>query len=147
MKPAPCQLPPPHDPSRATWLLGYVARYIEFEVLTPRVARVMAEMPDEVLRDLLEDPHFHLALEDFQPGRGTKVFLAVGAGQWNGSRSVVLRPRLATCREEFAHYVIAHEFAHAHLRNGAWGEHRDPEHAADALAASWGFARPPGGWY
>jgi hypothetical protein len=58
------------------------------------------------------------------------------------SRSVVLKPRLSECEEAFAHYVIAHEFAHAYLRNGAWGNIVDPEHAADALAASWGFARP-----
>lgn len=126
--------------------MTYVQARIDLADLAPRVAKVMATMPDEVLRDLLEDPHFHLALEDFEPGRGTKVFLAVGGGRWSGSRSVVLRPRLATCHEQFAHYVIAHEFAHAHLRNGAWGEHQDPEHAADALAASWGFARPPGSW-
>lgn len=143
----PSELPPPNDASRGEWLYCYVQRYIDFGQLTPRVARVMATMPDEVLRELLDDPHFHLALEDFEPGRGTKVFLAVGGGQWSGSRSVVLRPRLATCREEFAHYVIAHEFAHAHLRNGPWREHRDPERAADALAETWGFAQPPGGWW
>jgi hypothetical protein len=61
---------------------------------------------------------------------------------WKGSRSVVLRRRLAECAEDFAHYVIAHELAHAHLWNGGWGEISDPEDAADALAASWGFARP-----
>ena len=129
------------------WLTQYVRRYIDLEPLAPRVVRVMAALPESVLRDLLDDPHFHLAMEDYQPGRGTKVFMAVGGGPWSGSRSVVLRPRLATCREEFALYVIAHEFAHAFLRNGAWEEFEDPEHAADALAASWGFSRPPGGWW
>jgi len=38
--------------------------------------------------------------------------------------------------------VIAHEFAHAFLRNGPWGEITDVEEAADALAATWGFIRP-----
>ena len=38
-------------------------------------------------------------------------------------------------------YVIAHELAHAVLRNGGrWGSD-DPEEAADALAAQWGFAK------
>ena len=42
------------------------------------------------------------------------------------------------------YYVIAHEFAHAYLRNGGWGEILDREEAADALAAHWGFPRPAG---
>jgi hypothetical protein len=39
--------------------------------------------------------------------------------------------------------VIAHELAHAHLRNrGRWvGD--DPEVAADSLAADWGWPKPP----
>jgi hypothetical protein len=42
----------------------------------------------------------------------------------------------------FVRWVIAHELAHAHLRNcGRW-EGDDPEHAADDLAARWGFPRP-----
>jgi hypothetical protein len=49
----------------------------------------------------------------------------------------------ADSNEAFAHYVIAHEFAHAYLRNGGWNEITDREEAADALAASWGFRRPP----
>ena len=60
----------------------------------------------------------------------------------SSSRCVVLRPRLADCPEAFAYYVIAHEFAHAYLRNGGWGEITDIEEAADALAESWGFRRP-----
>ena len=58
------------------------------------------------------------------------------------SRCVVLRRKLAQASEAFAKYVIAHEFAHAYLRNGGWGEITDIEEAADALAASWGFIRP-----
>ena len=60
----------------------------------------------------------------------------------NGSRCVVLKRRLADCPEAFAHYVIAHELAHAYLRNGGWEEIDDPEAAADAVAASWGFPKP-----
>jgi hypothetical protein len=55
---------------------------------------------------------------------------------------VILKPRLADCPEDFAHYVIAHEMAHAYLRNGGWGTIEDPELAADTLAATWGFGRP-----
>jgi len=64
----------------------------------------------------------------------------VGAGV--SSRSVVLKPRLSECDEAFAHYVIAHEFAHAYLRNGPWGDISNTEDAANALAASWGFPLP-----
>ena len=69
------------------------------------------------------------------------IFGCPGPGG-NGSRCVVLKRRLANCLEAFAYYVIAHELAHAYLRNGGWGEIEDAEAAADALAASWGFVRP-----
>ena len=54
----------------------------------------------------------------------------------------MLKHRLGECPEAFAHYVIAHELAHAYLHNGPWGAIEDPEQAADALASSWGFLRP-----
>lgn len=110
-------------------------------VLADRVARVLRALPEPVRRDLLDDPCFHLALDDYQPGRGRSVWLACPVPGNGSSRSVVLKPRLAECDESFAHYVIAHELAHAHLRNGGWGDIHDPEWAADALAASWGFPR------
>ena len=120
----------------------YVLGCISLRPLADRVVQVLAALPADVLLDLRRDEGFHLALEDFQPGRGTKVWMPVAAGNWQESRSVVLRPRLNACREDFALYVIAHELAHAYLRNGGWGDIRDPELAADSLAAHWGFARP-----
>jgi hypothetical protein len=87
-----------------------------------------------------------MRLFEFEPGKGTRVFIAapgLGAnGESIGSRCVVLKSRLADCSFEFATYVIAHEFAHAFLRNGPWGDISDIEEAADALSASWGFPRP-----
>ena len=62
---------------------------------------------------------------------------AGGAG-----RSVVLKRTLRRRPEPFVRYVIAHEFAHAYLRNAGRWPGDDPEHAADALAAEWGFPRP-----
>lgn len=59
------------------------------------------------------------------------------------SRCVVLKPRLERCSEAFARYIVAHEFAHAWLHNGGWGEITDCEEAADAVAATWGFAKVP----
>jgi len=57
-------------------------------------------------------------------------------------RSVVLKRTLRYRPEEFVRYVIAHELAHAHLRNGGRSPGEDPEVAADSLAEAWGFPRP-----
>lgn len=132
--------------SRPHWnvaaLREYVARFLELHPLVERVVTVLAVLPAEVLDDLLHDPCFRLALDRYVPGRGRTVLLASPSGNWKGSRSVVLKQRLAECAEEFAHYVIAHELAHAYLWNGGWGEITDREEAADALAAHWGFPAP-----
>lgn len=113
-----------------------------FECCPPlgqRVLQVLRALPAEVQQDFLNDSCFSVLLDNYVPGEGSSVFMAVSEGSGIRSRSVVLRPRLSECGEAFAHYVIAHEFAHAYLRNGPWRDHTDPEHAADALAASWGF--------
>ena len=99
-------------------------------------------MPQYVIRDLLEDTRFRIALDNFVPGQGRTVWLSCPAPGGRGSRCVVLKRRLGECPKAFAHYVIAHELAHAYLRNGPWGDIEDPEQAADALASSWGFLRP-----
>lgn len=122
-------------------ILSFARRRLGDSPLAGRLAAVLQALPDAVRRDLLDDPCFHLALDDYQPGRGRSVWLACPVPGNGGSRSVVLKPRLAECDETFAHYVIAHELAHAFLRNGGWGEIGDPERAADALAGSWGFMR------
>jgi hypothetical protein len=106
------------------------------------VLAVLSQLPEAVQRDFLDDPRFRIALENYVPGEGWSLWIATPGPVGSGSRCVVLRPRLADCPEAFAHYVIAHEFAHAFLRNGGWGNITDIEEAADALAASWGFVRP-----
>ena len=116
--------------------------FVELEPLRERVLHVLNALPREVQEDFLRDPRFTVSLDDYVPGQGSTVFMAAPGTTGNGSRSIVLRARLAECAEAFAYYVIAHEFAHAFLRNGPWGEIADVEHAADALAASWGFVRP-----
>ena len=103
---------------------------------------MLVALPHEVQLDFLEDPRFRIALDDFAPLEGRNVWLACPAPGGNGSRCVVLKPRLADCPMDFALYVIAHELAHAYLRNGGWGDLTDPEASADALAASWGFVGP-----
>ncbi len=120
----------------------YIEPFAEHQALAQRVLTVLRALPDPVWRDFQDDPRFRLALDDYDPENGRTVWLAPLGPGGNGSRCVVLKARLADCPEAFAYYVIAHELAHAYLRNGGWGEIEDAEAAADALAASWGFVRP-----
>jgi len=121
---------------------AYLQAFESCPPLQQRVLLVLRALPREVQRDFLMDSCFSVLLDNYVPGEGSSVFMAVSEGSSISSRSVVLRLRLSECEESFAHYVIAHEFAHAYLRNGPWGDITDPEHAADALAASWGFPLP-----
>lgn len=99
-------------------------------------------LPSEVQRDFLDDSRFQILLERHVPGRGWTMLMPAPGPFDQGSRCVLLRRRLAISPEPFALYIIAHELAHAFLRNGGWGEVTDPEAAADALAAHWGFEKP-----
>jgi hypothetical protein len=122
----------------------FLGAFEDCEPLRRRVLIVLEKLPHAVQRDFLEDPRFAVTLENFVPGTGWTLWMASPGAFGSGSRCVVLRPKLAQCSEAFACYVIAHEFAHAFLRNGGWGAITDREEAADALAASWGFSRPAG---
>lgn len=128
------------EPSRT--LAAYLRPFDELESLRDRVLVVLSALPKEVRRDFLRDPRFRMTLDDFVPGEGRTVWLASPGPGGNGSRCVVLKRRLADCPEAFAHYVIAHELAHAYLRHGGWEDIADPEAAADAMAGSWGFPKP-----
>ena len=121
---------------------NHVGAFDDCEPLKRRVLLVLDALPGDVQSDFLEDPAFRITLEDFTPGKGWRMFMELPSPSSPVSRCVVLRQRLAQASEAFAYYVIAHEFAHAFLRNGGWGEITDVEEAADALAASWGFSRP-----
>ncbi|MEM7311883.1 MAG: hypothetical protein AAF497_01905 [Planctomycetota bacterium] len=121
----------------------HLGAFADLPVLKQRIATVLDTLPEEVRDDLLNDDRFQMAPENFVPGKGTKIWLATPGVDGESSRSVILREKLERSAEPFAFYVIAHELAHAFLRNGGWGEITDPEEAADALAASWGFERPP----
>jgi hypothetical protein len=123
-------------------LRDYVARFVPLDPLARRIVAVLQALPREAQADFLEDTQFRLAVDNYLPSRGRTVWMAC-PDLANGSRSVVLKPGLANCSEDYAHYIIAHEFAHAYLRNCGWGSIQDPEDAANALAAQWGFARPP----
>lgn len=121
---------------------AYLEAFEQHEPLRQRVLYVLDKLPKEVQQDFLSDPRFTVSLDNYVPGKGSRVFMAAPGRTGESSRSVVLKPRLSECAEAFAHYVIAHEFAHAYLRNGPWGEITDIEDAANALAAFWGYPIP-----
>ena len=123
-------------------LLRYVEQSVGLTALVLRIVAVMERLPEPVVADFLGDTSFRLALDDYVLGQGRTVWMACPTSD-NGSRCVILKPLLADCPEDFAYYIIAHELAHAHLRNGGWEGIDDPELAADALATHWGFSRPP----
>ena len=120
----------------------YLQAFKHYQPLGQRVLHVLNTMPTEVQQDFLTDARFTVSLDNYIPGEGSTVFMATPIGLGISSRSVVLKPRLNECDEAFAYYVIAHEFAHAYLRNGPWEDFCDPEDAANAMAASWGFPLP-----
>jgi hypothetical protein len=105
------------------------------------VAAVMEGLPVFVTDDFLADPSFRMC--DYEPGRGVVMHVPVASpGFGKPSRAVVLKRTLRHRPIDFVRYVIAHEFAHAHLFNRGRSPGEDPEFAADELAASWGFPRP-----
>lgn len=120
----------------------YLEAFKQHEPLRQRVLHVLQSLPKEVQQDFLTDSRFNVLLDNYVPGLGSTVLMAAPGGVGDSSRSVVLKLRLSDCPEAFAHYVIAHEFAHAYLRNGPWGDVTDLEDAADGLADSWGFPAP-----
>ncbi|NND98218.1 MAG: hypothetical protein HKN47_12910 [Pirellulaceae bacterium] len=120
----------------------YVEPFESCPPLGDRDLHVLRSLPVEVQQDFVTDSRFRVTLENYQNGKGWSLVMDLPSPNGDASRCVVLRRKLAACDETFAHYVIAHEFAHAFLRNGGWEEISDREEAADALAASWGFAKP-----
>lgn len=111
--------------------------------LQQRVQAVLDQLPESVVEDFLSDHQFTVTLDNYVPGKGWSLWMGMPGKDGPGSRAVVLREKLDGCNEDFALYIIAHEFAHAHLYNGGWDDISDPEDAADALAASWGFPKVP----
>ena len=119
----------------------WLARFGLDEFLHAHVEQVVLGVPDHVRDELLADRNFRIC--DYEPRRGAFTYVPVGLPSKNSpGRSVVLKRTLRHRPASFVCYVIAHELAHAHLRNeGRWpGE--DPEVAADAMAADWGYPRP-----
>ncbi|HSZ60112.1 MAG TPA: hypothetical protein VK797_30995 [Tepidisphaeraceae bacterium] len=121
----------------ARWL----ARFELDAFVHAHVSDVVLALPEAVRAELLGDERF--LIFDYEPGPGVVAHVPVGMPvARRASRSVVLKRTLRRRAPEFVRYVIAHELAHAHLRNGGRWPGDDPERAADALAAEWGFPRP-----
>ena len=105
------------------------------------VAKVLRLLPVEVRLDLMDDPTFQLC--DYEPTPGVAFQVPMRLPRRNrASRCVVLKRTLRHRSEAFTHWLIAHELAHANLRHGGRTPGEDPELAADALAAEWGFPKP-----
>ncbi len=104
--------------------------------LQPHVAAVVSALPHPVRDDLMTDASFKLC--DFEPGPAVTAHIPISLP----GRSVALKRTLRHRSVGFVRYVIAHELAHAHLWNRGRFPGEDPELAADALAAAWGFPKP-----
>src|ERR1051326_6823918 len=94
-------------------------------------AQVLASLPAPVRDDFLSDPGFTLCDYDAIPGGVHHVPVHLAKGRRPG-RSVVLKRSLRLRPVAFIQWVIAHELAHAHLRNAGRFPGEDPERAADA---------------
>ncbi|TWU48322.1 hypothetical protein [Rubripirellula reticaptiva] len=134
---------PEHKPASDPLLLDkLVQAFANEDPLRDRVLQVLKAIPANVQKDFIDDPRFSIIKLNFHRGTGSKLYMALPLPDGSSSRCVALKPRLSECAEPFGLYVIAHELAHAFLRNGPWGDITDPEDAADAMAADWGFPRP-----
>jgi hypothetical protein len=111
------------------------------EWIREHVAAVFENLPEEVRADLMDDPEF--VIYDFDPGPRVVMQVPVRfSGAGGPGRSVVIKRTLKQRNVPFARWLIAHELAHAYLRHGGRWPQEDPEHAADSLAAAWGFPKP-----
>lgn len=113
--------------------------------LRGHVAEVLASIPEHVRSELMNDPRFSMC--DYEPGPRATITVPLsfptGSDGQSPSRAVVFKRTLRGAGPLFVKWVIAHELAHAHLRNDGRWPGDDPETAADALAAEWGFPKSP----
>ncbi len=122
--------------------MAFVSRFIREPGLRERISAVLASLPAEVRQDIVHDERFRMAVFDVRdPANSYLHFAPPGVGN-SGSRMIAWKSSLSTAPLEFANYVIAHEFAHAYLRNRGRTAAEDPEDAADALAKEWGYDKP-----
>jgi hypothetical protein len=123
-------------------LATFAERYIKHPALCQRIIAVLETLPNEVAQDLLNDGRFSMVVYDPKDGPQTNFHIHLPGIGDEGSRMIAWKISLAEAPLDFANYVIAHEFAHAYLRNRGRTHDEDPEDAADALAAEWGYDKP-----
>jgi hypothetical protein len=121
-----------------SWLDGFA---LDMSI-RDHVLMVLTTLPHHIAADFMDDPAFHLSDYEPTPGRGHQVRVNIPLGRGVASRSIVLKRTLRHREPDFVRWVIAHELAHAHLRNAGRFPGDDPERAADALAAEWGHPKP-----
>ena len=119
----------------------FIATFITDETLKERVLHVFSALPEDVQKEFMGDPAFVIGIYDTGRSEGARLVIPCPRPD-RGSRLVTLECSLSTRARAFAHYVIAHEFAHALLWNRGRHPGEDPEIAADSVAAEWGFPRP-----
>lgn len=123
-------------------VIDFVDRFVGDPILNQRIVAVLRSLPNSVLQDLLHDERFRMAVYDVNDPANSYLHMAPPGVGDNGSRMIAWKSSLSRAPLDFANYVIAHEFAHAYLRNRGRTAEEDPEDAADALAKSWGFDKP-----
>ncbi len=135
--------PPGYDSGVVALIDQWLSAFRLDDHLHTHAAHVIGELPKAVRDDLMNDPGFVIC--DYEPGPSAVMRVPMGVPRFGsgGSRSVVLKRTLRRARRPFVRWLIAHELAHAYLRNEGRWDGDDPEAAADALAAEWGFPRPP----
>lgn len=127
-----------------TLLRDWIRRFRLHMDLREHVVEVLLSMPANVRDELVVDARFGII--DYEPGEGTFVVPMAVPGKGYVSRCVVLKRTLIDKPQAFIRWVIAHEMAHAYLRNDGRTAGEDPEYAADALADQWGFPKPEWRW-
>src|SRR5213593_407952 len=125
---------PSYDPAVPADIDLWLRPFALDERLHLHTAQVLASLPNHVREDLMGDPAF--AMCDYEPGPGVvfHVPMRFPAPRGGPGRTVVLKRTLRSRGDSYVRWVIAHELAHAHLRNAGRRPGDDPEYAADALA-------------
>ncbi len=119
----------------------WLAAFALDESVQSHALEVLVSLPTPIREDFLSDPRFTIC--DYEPGVGVVMQIPLRPPGKTGSRAVVLKRTLRNRPTDFVRWLIAHELAHAHLRHAGRFPGEDPEVAADALAAEWGFPKPP----
>jgi Zn-dependent protease with chaperone function len=114
----------------------WLARFGLDALIGEHLAVVLGALPPEIRSDFMDDPAF--AVCDYDAGPQVVLHVPIKLP----GRCIVLKRSLCRRPTPFARWVIAHELAHAYLRHGGRHKGEDPEHAADSLAADWGFPKP-----